>query len=895
MRKGLYCMTILELNGNWELKNETGELLCPVKVPGSVISGLYASGKIAHPYYRENEYAVRELFWKDYQFVRRFTVSEELFAQEELILVCEGLDTLAQIFMNGKKIASTDNMHRTYRFPVKEYVHVGENEICIVFDSVLQFMAHYKYKENKSILYQPCGAIKGNQLVRKAHSMFGWDWGPQLVDAGIWRDIYIEGNSAVRIEDVRIRQYHEENGSVRIRTIIALSGAEAFVQNRTTSEKLSKTNTPITTDNMLLEQTKMTGADDVVSTQTKIVVTVIFAEKNEHDAKPVAKVVAKCVEKTEINPVYEAELVVQNPKLWWPNGYGQQPLYQLTVSVDCNGEQIQCDTKTIGLRTLTISQEADAWGNEFAFIINGVKIFAKGGNYIPENAVYPWIDKAQIDYLLKCCARANFNCVRVWGGGYYPSDVFYDLCDKYGLIVWQDLMYACNVYDVTDDFAATVRQETLDNVRRIRHHASLGLWCGNNEIESAWHHWGDFQKESMYLRADYIKLFEDILPKAVREADDMTFYWPSSPSSGGCFDEPDSDRRGDVHYWDVWHGQKPFSDYQKYFFRFCSEFGFQSFPCLKTVASFTEEKDRNIFSKVMESHQKNASANGKMLYYLSENFRYPKDFRSLLYVTQVLQGMAIKSGVDHWRHNRGRCMGTLYWQINDNWPVASWASIDYYGRWKALHYMAAKFYAPVAISIQKTEDFICVYLENETFVEQNCNVSLRVRDTTFHVIKEWKTEAQAKALSACVLLKCEMDTIFLNKEVKDNCADDKKAIDKCNLFFEAEVTLADGTILTDVETFVPYKHMELPKPHFTTEVKETEESYEITVQSDVFAPFVEMDFADADVIFSDNFFTISNERPVKIQLEKKDILRGSFQDAADLKARLMFVSVAETY
>lgn len=888
-------MTILELNGNWELKNETGELLCPVKVPGSVISGLYASGKIAHPYYRENEYAVRELFWKDYQFMRRFTVSEELFAQEELILVCEGLDTLAQIFMNGKKIASTDNMHRTYRFSVKEYVHVGENEICIVFDSVLQFMEHYKYKENKSILYQPCGVIKGNQLVRKAHSMFGWDWGPQLVDAGIWRDIYIEGNSAVRIEDVRIRQYHEENGSVRIRTTIALYGAEAFVQNRTASEKLSKTNTPITTDNMLLEQTKMTGADDVVSTQTKIVITVILAEKNEHDVKPVAKVVAKCVEKTEINPVYEAELVVQNPKLWWPNGYGQQPLYQLTVSVDCNGEQIQCDIKTIGLRTLTISQEADAWGNEFAFIINGVKIFAKGGNYIPEDAVYPWIDKAQIDYLLKCCARANFNCVRVWGGGYYPSDVFYDLCDKYGLIVWQDLMYACNVYDVTDDFAATVRQETLDNVRRIRHHASLGLWCGNNEIESAWHHWGDFQKESMYLRADYIKLFEDILPKAVREADDMTFYWPSSPSSGGCFDEPDSDRRGDVHYWDVWHGQKPFSDYQKYFFRFCSEFGFQSFPCLKTVASFTEEKDRNIFSKVMESHQKNASANGKMLYYLSENFRYPKDFQSLLYVTQVLQGMAIKSGVDHWRRNRGRCMGTLYWQINDNWPVASWASIDYYGRWKALHYMAAKFYAPVAISIQKTEDFICVYLENETFVEQNCNVSLRVRDTTFHVIKEWKTEAQAKALSACVLLKCEMDTIFLNKEVKDNCADDKKAIDKCNLFFEAEVTLADETILTDVETFVPYKHMELPKSHFTTEVKETEESYEITVQSDVFAPFVEMDFADADVIFSDNFFTISNEKPVKIQLEKKDILRGSFQDAADLKARLMFVSVAETY
>ena len=228
---------------------------------------------------------------------------------------------------------------------------------------------------------------------------------------------------------------------------------------------------------------------------------------------------------------------------------------------------------------------------------------------------------------------------------------------EYGLIVWQDLMYACNAYDVTDDFAATVRQETLDNVRRLRHHASLGLWCGNNEIESAWHHWGDFQQESAYLRADYIRLFEEILPRTLREADDVTFYWPSSPSSGGCLDDPDSDRRGDVHYWDVWHGRKPFSDYQKYYFRFCSEFGFQSFPCLKTVERFTLEKDRNIFSKVMESHQKNGAANGKILYYLSENFKYPKDFKSLLYVSQILQGMAIKSGVDHWRRNRGRCMG----------------------------------------------------------------------------------------------------------------------------------------------------------------------------------------------------------------------------------------------
>lgn len=877
-------MRRMNLNGTWELRDETGAELCPVEVPGTVISGLCAAGRLENPYYRENEYKVRELFWKDYQFVRSFVVECRLLEESEVNLVCEGLDTLAQVCINGKELASTDNMHRTYIFPVKEYIHEGENEICITFRSALRYIENYPYKENKTIHVVPCGAMKGNQLLRKGHSMFGWDWGPQLVDAGIWRDIYIEGNSGAKIEDVRIRQFHDEDGSVRVRTTVIVSDAMPMGQ---------------------LCAAVASAADDASREQAKAVVTVTLAEKNHKDGSKIvstikAKYVGAVSSEKNYGDVYESEIMVENPKLWWPNGYGEQPLYTVTVSAakgfivndstENRGKDGQTSAtctveKTIGLRTLTISQEADEWGNEFAFIVNGVKIFTRGGNYIPEDAVYPWITRERQEYLLKSCVRANFNCVRVWGGGYYPADAFYDLCDEYGLIVWQDLMYACNVYDVTDDFAATVRQETLDNVRRLRHHASLGLWCGNNEIESAWHHWGDFQKESMYLRADYIRLFEDILPRALREADDVTFYWPSSPSSGGCFDEPDSDRRGDVHYWDVWHGQKPFSDYQNYYFRFCSEFGFQSFPCLKTVESFTEEKDRNIFSRVMESHQKNGSANGKMLYYLSENFRYPKDFKSLLYVSQVLQGMAIKSGVDHWRRNRGRCMGALYWQINDNWPVASWASIDYYGRWKALHYMAAKFYAPVAVSIQKTQDCVCVYLENETFAEQKCSVSLRMRDMGFRVLKEWKAEGQADALSASKLLSCPFQTEFADTGFAS--ADD--------LFLEAEVVLADGAVLTDTETLIPYKHLELPRVHLTTEVAESDDCYEIAVCSDGFAPFVGLDFADADVIFSDNFFTVSNENPVVVRLDKKDILRGSFAGADDLKARLELTTVVDTF
>jgi beta-mannosidase len=383
---------------------------------------------------------------------------------------------------------------------------------------------------------------------------------------------------------------------------------------------------------------------------------------------------------------------------------------------------------------MTISQEKDEWGSEFAFMVNGIKIFAKGADYIPEDLIYSRITGERIEYLLDSCVRANFNCIRVWGGGYYPSDTFYEICDRLGLIVWQDLMYACNVYDLTREFEENIIEETRDNVKRIRHHASLGLWCGNNELEAAWCEWAVFKDHSAQLRADYIKQFEYILPKAVEESDHSTFFWPSSPSSGGCFDNPVDENRGDTHYWDVWHGLKPFEDYRNHYFRFCSEFGFQSFPSIKTVHTFTEEEDRNIFSRVMESHQKNGAANGKMLYYLSENFLYPKDFESLLYVTQVLQGMAIKFGVEHWRRHRGRCMGAVYWQLNDDWPVASWASIDYFGRWKALHYMAKNFFAPVAGSISRTENTIEAHIQNERMAAKNCKVVMTLKRMDFTVL-----------------------------------------------------------------------------------------------------------------------------------------------------------------
>lgn len=826
-------MQTCTLNGTWQLSAGHRSLeSVDMQIPGTVLSGLLAAGKIKDPFYRTNEDATRALFWKDYVFTRTFDVDEELLAQQHIVLVCEGLDTLAEISINGTFLAKTDNMHRTWKFQAKKLLHPGKNEIQIVFRSVLRFIEDYPYEAHKKINYIPCGSMKGNQLLRKAHSMFGWDWGPQTIDAGIFRDIYLQGYSHARIEDIRIHQQHTKNVSVQ--TSITLSES---VPGQKLCVELSED-----------------GADKPL--QTKL-----------------------C--KTNADGVAAVDFVIENPKLWWPNDYGDQPLYIVrTTLLDEDGTSLESITRRIGLRTLTISQEKDEWGNEFAFCVNGVKIFTRGGNYIPDDCLYTRITEKKLDYILESCRRAHFNCVRVWGGGYYPSDAFYDLCDEKGLIVWQDLMYACNVYDVTDAFAENCRQETYDNVRRLRHHASLGLWCGNNEIESAWDHWGDFQKETPYLRADYIRLFEEVLPKAVQEADGETFYWHSSPSSGGCFDNPDDANRGDTHYWDVWHGQKPFTDYRKYFFRFCSEFGFQSFPCAKTVNSFTLEDDRNIFSRVMESHQKNNAANGKMLYYLSENLRYPKDLTHLLYASQVLQGMAIKYGVDHWRRNRGRCMGTLYWQINDDWPAPSWSSIDYFGRWKALHYMAQKFYAPHAVSMT-LEDHRChVYFSNESFETTEYSLTLSIRDLSGNVLETYETKGNSPAFSA------------IETAVVDICSWEDQ---KDDVFLEAVIHTKDQKVLKDVETLVPYKYLNLKNPVISTEAEETNDAFILHISSDCFAPFVALDFDDADVIFSDNFFHLTDKTVQDIIVKKEDILQGHFENAEDFRKRLQILSLGTSY
>lgn len=860
------------------------------RIPGSVLSTLLDAGAIEDPYYRQNEYTARDLFWQDYIFERSFEVTQELLDQDVIQLVCYGIDTLADLYINDMHVIYMDNMHRTWRIPIKEYLHEGSNSIRFYFKSTLRYIEEREAlaPADKKITIEASGAIAGNQYIRKAHSMFGWDWGAQLPDAGIFRDIEIQAYCTARIDEVKYQQEHAR-GQVTLQVEAVLEGADSM--GKRSIEKDSR---------------EEASYEETIYEKTSMEVCVY---------DPQGHLLDKHIMTTKDNVTYVSEINIENPQLWWVNGLGGHPLYTVETRLLTNGEETQIHKDRIGLRTFTVSRDKDQWGEEFAFMVNGVKFFAMGADYIPEDCVYNRITRERMEYLVRSSVKAHYNCLRVWGGGYYPSDEFYDLCDEYGIIVWQDLMYACNVYDVTQEFEDSIAAETVDNVKRLRHHASLGLWCGNNEIESAWAYWGNYQTQSQYLRADYIKQFEYILPKALKKADDQTFFWPSSPSSGGCFDEPGDENRGDTHYWEVWHGQKPFSDYQKYFFRFCSEFGFQSFPSEKTVYSYTEPQDRNIFSPVMESHQKNDAANGKMLYYLAENFRYPKDFESLLYMTQVLQAVAIKSGVEHWRRNRGRCMGTLYWQINDNWPVASWSSIDYYGRWKALHYMACRFYEPVAGSIVRIADTdtaernggehfsaVAAHVQNETALPVGVTVTMTLKTFDFKVITTATQHVVVPAFGVSKALEEDYSSyvqrqprILTTPSAKRVEDDTHHYYDKKDVFVEVVFTYEDGRVQIESDTLVPYKHVELPQSSIHAEVVGNANTYTIALQSNVYTPFVEVDFTDADVILSDNIINLTDDKPCVISFTTEDIINGNFTDATDVKNRLRIRSLRDTY
>ena len=630
----------------WKFRDCSGSAWLPAEVPGCVHTDLMRAGRIPDPRRGTNEAGLQWIDERDWEYSAEFTAGGALLDEEVVDLVADGLDTIAAVRLNGALVARTENMFIGHRWDVKPLLRRGRNTISIRFDSATRYIRTHRRSHRPRDINDPVGRCT---VTRKEQCQFGWDWGPRYVTAGIWRDIRLEGWSGNRLAGVSVDQAHAADGAVTL----SISHELARPDRRSTC------------------RWRLFDDDGAVSSGAGRKVT------------------------------------IGKPKLWWPSGQGDQPLYTLEVDVaGPDGKAIGSWRRRIGLRTIALDRHKDKWGESFQFVVNGRPVFAKGANWIPASTFVAGLGRSDYARDLRAAVAANMNMVRVWGGGIYESEDFYDLCDELGLLVWQDFMFACTLYPGDAAFIASSRAEAEYQVRRLRHRASLALWCGNNEIWSInAHELTDPGKKA--ARSDYERLFHRALPAVVGRLGGATPYWPSSPWRG---DEDAGHAagaaRGDSHFWDVWHGRNPVKDYEKWRFRFASEYGMQSYNSPATQARFCPAGDRNIFGAAMETHQKNKGGNQVILDYVSRRYRFPRGQDALVYLSQLNQAHCIQTGAAHYRRLMPRCMGSLYWQLNDCWPVASWSSIEFTGRWRALHHAAKRFYAPAVVSAHVPGDEI---------------------------------------------------------------------------------------------------------------------------------------------------------------------------------------------
>ncbi|MDT8382716.1 MAG: glycoside hydrolase family 2 protein [Brevefilum sp.] len=789
--------------GQWRLRAAGTEDWIPVEVPGEVHLALLHAGKIPDPFVGENELEVQWVAQTDWAFEGIISLPQALLNQEKIWLHFDGLDTLAEIWLNGSLLGETQNAFRSYEWEVKDLITGEHNQLRILFHSPVKYVEE---RQKKAPLLSPDQSIAGGPYLRKAPCQWGWDWGPKLPPIGIWKDAYFMGCKVAKFESIHIQQKHLFDGSVEL-------SAEAKIT--------------LCNDEHL--QMCMTLEDPVGY---------VFATTCKF-----------------LGGSARAMIEIPEPVLWWPNGYGEQALYDVRISL-ATEDEVLLDRRNfqIGLRKLELKQEPDEYGESFTFIVNDVPIFAKGANWIPADSFPTRISRKDLERLIRDASRANHNMIRVWGGGFYESEDFYDLCDQYGILVWQDFPFACSVYPLDGPaFLENLHQEVIDNVRRIRHRASLALWCGNNEMDQGWEQWGWETEELQKYQEPYKTFFYETLPGWLKTLDPDTPYWYSSPSSGTPFENSNSNKGGDAHYWDVWHGSKPFSAYREQYPRFMSEFGFQSLPPLKTVQTYADENHWNLTDYLIEHHQRSPYASAMFMAQMALHFMMPVDFPSLVYLTMVLQAEGIRYGVEHWRRNRHRVSGTLYWQLNDCWPVASWSSLDYFGRWKALHYASRRFYAPLLLSIEddlKTRR-MKLHITSDLQNVWEGQVLWRLMRIDGEVLDSGELDIYAEPLSSAMIFEKGFDDLRLQE--------------KRETFFVAQL-LQDGQVaVTQLVTFVPNKHLQLVNPQLQAYLRQAEDgSCEIEVESNYLARFVELSLDDADVVFSDNYFDVLPGETVRI-------------------------------
>ncbi|MBZ0302815.1 MAG: glycoside hydrolase family 2 protein [Anaerolineae bacterium] len=822
------------LNGHWELIQAGSDQPIPASVPGCVHTDLLAAGLIEAPFYRDNELRLLWIGEADWLFRRTFTVDAALLQHDAVRLRCHGLDTLATIRLNGDIVAHTDNMYRTWEFDVRSCLQTGTNTLEIRFDSALNYV-HQRERDERVLPAWGVGQHKldGGGWIRKQPSNFGWDWGPMLLTCGIWRDIELVAYDTARLQDVHVMQDHRTPGQVGLTV-------RATAEQIQPSASLSATCTARLNGEVVAEASAplVSGRVDVA-------------------------------------------LTIADPQLWWPNELGDQPLYDLSVQLsDASGATLDTQQQRIGLRTLRLDRHPDQWGESFQFAVNGVPFFAKGANWIPADTFVTRLTAADYRRLLDDTVGAHMNMLRVWGGGIYEDDVFYDLCDELGICIWQDFMFACATYPAFDeDFMTNVKAEAEDNVRRIRHHPSLALWCGNNELEQGLV--GDTWTATSMSWEDYSKLYDQLLPEVVAALDPQTDYWPCSPHT------PVGDRRdfnnphsGDAHLWSVWHGRQPFEWYRTCEHRFNSEFGFQSFTEPDTTYAYTEPQDRNITSFVMEHHQRSGIGNSTIIHYMLDWFRLPTSFDMTLWLSQVLQGMGIKYAVEHWRRAMPRGMGTLYWQINDCWPVASWSSIDFYGRWKALHYMARRFYQPLLLSAVEDleQGTVDVHLTNDERQAQTGEVRWLLTDLNGQMIEEGSLDAAIGAQeSQCI------QTLDLSQPLAEHGAR--------NLLLWVWLVQGDALVSSNFVSFVRPKHLELPDPQISLTVHDDEDGVVVRLEAQRPALWAWITIPGVVARYSDNFVHLLPGQPVEIEVSN---LPADLTPEA-IQSRIKAYSLVDTY
>ncbi len=817
-------MVIKSLCGKWELCDTKGEYSLEATVPGCNYLDLMDAKLIKDPFYGENE---KEVYWvaeRDWKYKKSFTLTGKELETEKITLVCKRLDTICTLYLNGEKIGEGDNCFIGYEFDVKNQLREGENLLEIVFESPVNYVRE-RYEKEKT----PPNSNGQNGIVRirKPQCHFGWDWGPVLPVSGIGDELYLEMRNEGRIEDMKIRQKKNDDGSFTV--TVKLEGD--FYEDE------------------------------------KAEISLISPEGEEMKSKGT-----------------EAEFTVKNPTLWWTkemNGKSEQALYTVKATLKKGRRVCHSTEKQIGLRTIELDRSPDEYGETFRFILNGVPLFIKGANFIPGDSLPTRFTRDKIEYLLDTALYSNMNMLRVWGGGYYESDDFYELCDKKGILVWQDFMFACQAYPFFDDgFLANVKKEIEYNIKRLRHHASLAIWCGNNEIEAMTMAWLNFPKYIKWTET----FFYNILPEEVRKYDEDTPFIPGSPCGTGHMKETDGDNYGDTHLWAVWHGLQNMKYYRKRMTRFCSEFGFESLPDIKTIRTFAEKEDYDIHSPVFLAHQKCSSGNDKMLYYIASRFRLPEKFEDLIYLSQVTQLECISDATEHWRRNKGRCNGSVYWQFNDCWGVCSWASMDYYGNYKALQYRAKHFFAPVSVSIEDNDGKVKLYILNDKPKKQSLTLKCKIFDFEKGILQEKSRDFEVDALK-----NLECFTLF-EKQLS-------KHFDLARIGVKAELYKNGKLINEKTYLFRPEKELKLKKPEMSlkTEVKDGE--IEITVKSDRFARLVRVESSLSTLPLSENYFDLlpGESRTVTMKLDEKLDLRQQQESFSLMCANAVAPKSSELY